>query len=271
MNSMPDIRNHDHADSLLNDYVMGTLSGPDLAWMDEHIPTCEVCQQELPLLLEAVFALPFAAEDPPVEMADDLLERITRSVSPEAPAQWRPAETWPGSIATPPPPTPDLIPLDFGPRPQSRRKRKSVLRDSRWLGLAAAAVLLIGLAAFATQTLWLSGDESDSGQTIALQDGVGNPIGQEVAELEYLPGQQRLVLHMDDMPEAPGGQIYQAWLIEGEVPTPAGIVDPATGTFETSANVNDFDTFAITVEPGPAESPAPTTSPIVVASLHPTS
>jgi hypothetical protein len=33
MNAMPDVRSHAHADTLLNDYVMGTLAGrrPGLA------------------------------------------------------------------------------------------------------------------------------------------------------------------------------------------------------------------------------------------------
>ncbi len=41
--------------------------------------------------------------------------------------------------------------------------------------------------------------------------------------------------------------------------------------FATVADISKFDALAITVEPGPLGSPAPTTKPFVIAPLQPAS
>ena len=274
MSNMHDIHNHDRADILLDDYVMGTLSDSDLAWMDAHIASCSVCQREIPALLEGTYALAWSPEDPPVEMSADLWDRIEAGLAPPPPAVEQPdfATTWVKPSVEDVQP---VIPLDLGDTAQdhSNRPRRSSSTSRwaqpqyRWLAAAAIVLIVVGVAAIVGRSLWWA-DEGAPAQEIALHDADGNLIANSVANLEYLPDEQRFVLHMDDMPEAPDGQIYQAWLIAGEVPTPVGIVDPATGEFEVEGDRSAFDAFAITVEPGPDESELPTTNPIVVAPLE---
>src|SRR5690606_32857780 len=93
---MQDIHNHDHANALMEDYVMGTLSEADLAWMDAHIATCAVCEREIPVLLEGAYALAWSPDDPPSEMPDDIWTRIEQSLQPAPDATL----TWPTGPAT---------------------------------------------------------------------------------------------------------------------------------------------------------------------------
>lgn len=271
MSTMPDMHNHDHANTLLDDYVMGTLSADDLVWMDRHVATCDICQEELPLLLEATFALAMSADDPDVEMSADLWTRIEGGLDlPEVLAS-EPA----ASVAVDAPAdTPVVAPRIPSTTPRATDLPKlsrpagnlSSYRSHRWLAAAAAVLILIGVGALIGREVWW-GDQNEPAQEIALHDADGNLIGRDVANLEYLPDEQRFVLHMDEMPEAPEGQVYQAWLIAGDVPTPVGIVDPATGEFSVDGERTTYDAFAITVEPAPYGSELPTTNPIVVAPL----
>ncbi len=276
MKQMQDIHDHDHADTLMDDYVMGTLSDADQAWMDAHIVTCLVCQREIPALIEGTHALALSPDDPPMGMADDLWDRIAQSLEPGAATQAAP----PSTVAAADDPFAggeDVIPLDFGPAPGAkggRRVRSAPTGTGgwgnqsgyRWLAVAALVVIVVTAGALIGRSLWWADDE-DVPQEIALHDAEGNLIGQEVANLEYMPDQQRFVLHMDDMPAAPEGQVYQAWLIAGDVPTPMGIVDPTDGEFEVDGDRANYDAFAITMEPGPEGSQTPTSDPIVVAPL----
>lgn len=285
MNAMPDIRSHAHADTLLNDYVMGTLSAADQDWLDDHMASCAICQIEVPLLLEATFTLPFALDDPPVAMSDDLWDRIALSIQhdlhedrPAVDAHGAgrvdipsidPTSTWPDRVNDRP-----FIPLDLSESETgSSWKRSSKVTSMgtyKWLALAAAAVLILGLSAVLARNLLWPEEDAAPPQTIAMVDGDGNAIGSNVASLQYLPDNGTLLLEMNNLPVVPEGQIYQAWLIAGDVPVAIGTVDPAAGEFQHEVNLNEFDAFAITIEPGPDGSQLPTTTPVIVAPLETT-
>jgi hypothetical protein len=47
-------------------------------------------------------------------------------------------------------------------------------------------------------------------------------------------------------------------------------MDPTTGEMATTGDRDAYQTFAITVEQGPLGNPAPTSDPIIVASLQDT-
>ncbi len=275
MINLPDIHNHDHAETLLDDYVMGTLSAEDLAWMDAHLATCRTCEDELIVLLEGTYALAWSSEDPPVELSGDLWDRIESSLVP-APASAAaavsdvplPVITDRGQATTPR--DPDRPPHTSQTRNDQPYRIESHPRLNqqryRWLAIAALAVIVVGVAAIAGRNLLL--DQDEPAQQIALHDADGNVIGREVANLEYLPDEQQFVLHMEEMPAAPEGQVYQAWLIAGNGPVGVGIVDPATGEFRVDGDRAAYDAFAITIEPGPEGSDLPTTNPVVVAPLN---
>lgn len=278
MNNMPDFHDHNHAETLLDDYVMGTLSAEDLAWMDEHLATCRTCEDELTVLLEGTYALAWSSVDPPVELSGDLWDRIESSLVP-APA----SAAAPAASSVPPPAVAgseqEFTPLDLNGPPDTTQtlddQPQRIESHPRWnqqlfrlLAIAALAVIVIGVAAIVGRSLWW--DQNEPAQQIALHDADGNILGHDVANLEYLPDEQQFVLHMEEMPAAPEGHVYQAWLIAGDVPVGVGIVDPETGEFRVDGDRAAYDAFAITIEPGPEGSELPTTNPIVVAPLDST-
>jgi hypothetical protein len=91
--------------------------------------------------------------------------------------------------------------------------------------------------------------------------------GQQITgEVVYLRDQQRAVLVINGLPELQPGQVYQIWLIkQGGAPVPETVF--LTGTTGVQANFDEYQTLAITIEPGPKGSLAPTTPILVVGSL----
>lgn len=81
MNQSPEAEFHEHADQLLDDYVLGTLPANDRAWMDEHVRACLLCPETIVSLRRAVLALPFAAPDPYLRISDGVWTRIAQALS----------------------------------------------------------------------------------------------------------------------------------------------------------------------------------------------
>ena len=238
------LHNHHHADDLLEDYLLGTISAADALWMQAHLERCPRCRAELEPLMGAVQALPFAAHDPGVQMSDDLWNRIERSTSSQ-----------PSPTVVPDPPVSKIRLL-----PPTRMTARP------WLMIAALIVVsLLGGAIFGAGLSQVSDNEGDA-QQIAIQ--FTDPEITATGELRYLPEEQVFVLEVAGMPEPPSGYVYQAWLIEEGEPIPAGVMmNPETGELACVGDRDAFDTFAITIEPGPLGRPAPTSDPLLVASL----
>ena len=77
------------------------------------------------------------------------------------------------------------------------------------------------------------------------------------------------VLVVEKLPELPSGKNYPLWVLDGELPVSAGLleVDAKGGgriTFKTRANVKTASLFAVTIEPK-GEQAAPTLAEMVLA------
>jgi anti-sigma-K factor RskA len=237
----PDFRYH-HADDLLEDYLLGTLSAEDSAWVQEHIQTCAQCQAEVESLMGAIQALPFATPDPQVAMSDDLWNRIERSVAPSATVSAG-RDTFV--------PLPDVSHAQGTGLRSLVSPRTSGLQGRQWMMVAALMALSL-----------LTGGVL--GWALTFTD----PSITATGELRYLPEEKVFVLEMTGMPEPPDGYVYQAWLIDEDTPVPVGVMDTDSGEFASSGDRDAYQTFAITVEAGPLGNAAPTSDPILVASLH---
>lgn len=249
MRPSPDAHHHEYAESLLEDYVLGTLSADDREWMDAHLWNCPTCQEETAAMAAAVQALPFGAPEPDVPVSDDLWDRIERSVTS--------TDAGPVPLSTEPAPTPVA---DQPPPPPQR------LRPRQWLMIAALMLLSLAGGVVLGQVVPLFDEDEPETQTIAIE--FTDPGITATGELRYMPEEQVFVLTIDDMPEAPEGHVYQAWLIEDDQPVPAGVMNIAQGEVASVGDRNQFDTFAITVELGPLGNDAPTSDPIIVAPLQ---
>ncbi len=237
---------------MLDGYLLGTLSSQDAAWMESHVRECPRCHEEIAPLMAAVQALPFGAPEPAVPMPDDLWDRIERSVS------------------TPTRKEPDFIPLSSQPLPQQSGATPSRWTAREWLAIAAVALVSLLGGTLLGQALpqFFGDDDAEQGQVIAVQ--FTDPNVTASGQLRYLPDEQVFVLEITGLPELPEGQVYQAWLIDGSAPVPVGVVDAATGELASAGNRDTYQTFALTIEQGPLGNPAPTSDPIMVASLQDT-
>jgi anti-sigma-K factor RskA len=252
----PDFRYH-HADDLLEDYLLGTLSAEDSAWVREHIHTCAQCQAEVESLMGAIQALPFAAPDPEVAMSDDLWSRIERSVAPSATVSAG-RDTFV--------PLPDVSHAQGTGLRSLVSPRTSGLQGRQWMMVAALMALSLLTGGVLGWALTSLGDDEPEADRIAIQ--FTDPSITATGELRYLPEEKVFVLEMTGMPEPPDGYVYQAWLIDEDAPVPVGVMDTDSGEFASSGDRDAYQTFAITVEAGPLGNAAPTSDPILVAPLH---
>ena len=255
MKSPTDLHNHHHADDLLEDYILGTLPAGYADWMQAHLESCPRCQAEFAPLIAGVQALPFAAPEPDVRMSDDLWDRIERSISSS------PGAAQPGPIV------PLVVDRDQ-PASNVRSLPPSRMTPRQWMTIAALMLVsLLGGTLLGQVLPQFDSDEEIEGQQIAIQ--FTDPSITATGELRYLPDEQVFVLDVTGMPELPEGYVYQAWLIDENAPIPVGVMRAESGEIASAGDRNAFETFAITVEDGPLGNPAPTSDPILVASLDP--
>jgi len=129
-----------------------------------------------------------------------------------------------------------------------------------WLIAAALALVALGLGIR---------DWSLGRQTPAIWQLRPTGALQAAGTLVYVPGQDSATLTLQQLAPLPGDRVYEAWLIRGGTPEPAGVFTPKPdGTASVMVKApSGYDTVAVTSEPGPDGSQAPTTQPFVAATL----
>jgi len=139
-------------------------------------------------------------------------------------------------------------------------------------GLAAAAVAALALVGLFLWNASLQGENEnlrgalETRETHELQgSGVAEDVRGEVVEL----GNNRAVLMAENLPPTSEGEVYEAWLLRGGVPEPAGLFQPrdeghAAAPIEGS--LEGADAVAVTVEPSGGSS-MPTSDILLTTSL----
>lgn len=222
-------------------YALDALDPADRRAYEEHLPTCEECRRELAAFSETTEALAVAASGP--APSPGLRDRILADVRAE--------------------PAPNVVPLE------SRRRRTTPALAAV---AAVAAVVALGIG------LWASGLSSELDETRAALEReriaaaiVADPGSRTV---DLASGNGRLIVNQDgraalvltNLGPAPSGRTYQAWIIEGENPIPAGIFPGEDGldVVLVDGDVADGEVVAVTIEPaGGVDAP---TQPPVLAS-----
>ena len=138
-------------------------------------------------------------------------------------------------------------------------------------GLAAAAVVLAVVGLF----LWnasLRGEVEDLRGTLETREthelqvsGPAEDVRGKVVEV----GDGRAVLVAENLPATPEGEVYETWLMHGDVPEPAGLFEPGDGgdaAAPIEGSIDKADAVAVTVEPS-GGSPAPTSDILLTTTL----
>ncbi len=249
----------EHQEDLLAAAVFGTLTGPERAEFDALMESSPEFRAEFASLTALTADLSLLA--PEADPSPALRNRLEQAIA-----------------AAPPIPEPVTLMENIvevsdqsGPIPinlSTRRANPCAAPRARmkpYLWAAAAAVVVAFVAGVILDRLFLQDDDGTSMEEIAFELNVPDDPGIS-GELMYDPESQMFVLETANMPAAPEGQVYQVWLIDHEgVPQPKGVMDESS--FAVMADRDNYQAFAITMEPGPIGSTGPTTDPILVAPL----
>lgn len=249
-------------ESLLGAAAFGTLTAEEAVGLRDYLATSDAARSELAQLRVIAGDLALLADER--EPSPGLRGRIEQVVR-AAPHTEQQEAVIPAVAAE----HGGVRPLEFSAQPAPTPIEKAPgWRNYVWA--AAASLLIAVLAGVLLDRIFLQAtdDDLESRETIAFELNLPTPVADLSAELTYDPDRQLFVLETGNMPEAPDGQIYQVWLIdETAIATPVGVM--LDSSFAVAANRDDYAAFAITVEPGPIGSPAPTTEPFFVADLAP--
>jgi anti-sigma-K factor RskA len=254
------VARHAATRDLLGAFALGAVDAEEGAAVRAHLATCAECQAEMAELWLAVDSLPDTIE--PMEPPPALRGRIAAAVSAEA-ASVQPAQP---ALSTPPPPEPgpaiNLTPSALEP---VRRPASFWSRATPWA--AAAAILLLLSAGLLIWNLRLREQLAATpvAETIALAPTDAAP--EAGGEVTYLPQDDLFLLDVRDLPPLQPDQVYEVWLIGEEGPVPAGVFDQPTDQHAIVADRDQYETLAITAEPGPLGTEAPTGEIVATAAL----
>lgn len=241
---------------LLGAYALDALLPAEKAAVDAYLPSSPACQAELQILRQGVNAYALAAEER--DPSPDLRNRLWTAIQsePQAPAQASGRAVVQTPVSTLPAPTPirtRTIPV--------------------WGRIAAALALMLAGAAIA----WLAlQDDNETGSVVvgqfALTD-TADPSLTTGGDVEYLEDENIMRIDMHDLPELAEGEVYQLWVITGDVVAPSVVFtrdDEDTTSIAMIGDPSQVDALAITREPGPIGSVSATTPPFVIAPIDAT-
>jgi anti-sigma factor RsiW len=224
---------------LTSAYALDALDADETSEFEEHLRHCERCQAELAELQEATSRLAYAV--PPVAAPAGLRARILDQARTERS---------------------NVIPL-----PQARRRTTWVLGAAT----AIAASVAIGLGIWAAILHNDLGAERSAHNRVADALAIVAAPGTAHVDLTGANGSLAVgqsgeaVLVIPDLKKAPAGRTYEAWVIRGTKPSPAGLFEGGRSTIvPLSRLVRPGSVVAVTIEPdgGVAQ---PSGSPILSA------
>jgi anti-sigma-K factor RskA len=216
---------HDAYNELTAAYALDALEPDEVTAYEEHLAGCEICQDNLAAMSATTVQLAYAA--PPVDPPLQLRERILEAARAERQ---------------------NVVPL----RPRGGWHRPSA-RTAVAAAAAIAACLIIGLGVW-NVSLSRDLDDARKPQTVALDRARSVVAG----------GGDKAVLVVSNLDRAPAGMTYQAWVIDGDNVSPAGVFEGGgTAVVKLEHPVRDDSVVAVTVERG-GGSEQPTGKPFIV-------
>jgi anti-sigma factor RsiW len=214
-------------------YALDALDPGEQRAYEQHLAACEACRAELARLQEAAGALAYGAPAPPPPAA--LRERILDAAAGERAV---------------------VVPL---------RRRRPFQAAVATAGLAAAAALALAVWAASLEDALdrARADERSAAAALALAaDPAARRFPVDAGGTLVVAQDGRAALVLDGLDEPPEGKAYEAWVIAGELPEPAGLFDGEALVLDRT--VPEGATVAVTLEDdeGAAQ---PTGAPVAVA------
>jgi hypothetical protein len=179
-------------------------------------------------------------------------------------------------LAAPPVDPPDALGARLR-RTIGRRRHPG--RARAWIGGAAAAVAIVGMAGLAAWNLVLAESLGDTrlrqGWLVDAMTTLGDP-GAEVVPLAggtdaraavmYVAGREGLYLVAARLPETDG--VYRVWFVSGSKTWTPGVLetDFGTGMLPIRTSIERWEAVMVTEEPD-TDSPTPAASPVVSATV----
>jgi anti-sigma-K factor RskA len=231
--SSEDTETHD----LVAAYALDAVDDDERMIFERHLETCERCRTELGGLRDTAASLAYVAA--PATPPPELRERILDTARDER--------------------GPNVVPL--------RPRRTSAL-------LGGAAALAAGIAiALGVWNVSLHNSLDDQDAALAATARALVVVGDANAARHELSGASgqlvvassgKAALVLCNLRKPPSGKTYQAWVLTGDTPEPAGEFDPRSGCVAVplDASVPEGTGVAVTVEPD-GGSVRPTTTPII--------
>ena len=245
-------------------YALDALEGDERRAFEEHLPGCPVCPGEIASLRAVAAQLPLVVDDaaelgPDAAPSPALRARILDAVAAEA----RPAMA---GVGAPP------APLPFpGRRLPQVYAMAAILLLALGLGLLGWNLTLQREVRELRSDVSRLATERDAALAVSNLEPTAAAGGRPVTgEVLYLRDRRQAMVTVSNLPPLQPGQVYQLWLIAGGPPEGAGVlIAPGGGTGGTmvQGDVTRYQRLAITIEPGPSGSVAPTTPPILAGTL----
>ncbi|MDQ6790900.1 MAG: anti-sigma factor [Candidatus Dormibacteraeota bacterium] len=246
---------HEELENSIAAYVLGSADPEDEDRLRAHLEACASCRELAARLAPAVSSLPLEPE--PVKPPRRLEDRVVAAA-----AATRGASD----------PKPRSIRRVWLPGPPRVRVRFSGLRA----GLAAAAVLLFAAGAVAGSSLDRLGAQRPAARPPAAevqryQLAGSGPMAGVQANAVYLKRDSLTLVDFKYMPAPAPGQLYELWLITGDGrAVPAGVFSPESDGSKVvlvDRNLEGVKTVAVTAEPAPNGSQAPSQAPQLVGRI----
>lgn len=240
----------DHAEmrDLLGAFALGAVDAEEAAAVRAYLATSVEAQEELAELMAGVDVLALSIE--PLESPAGLRERIAAATLAD-----------PGTM----PPVAPIVP-PVTPLPDPIRPPASFWSQATPWAAAAAALLLVTLGLlFWNLQLRNQLAATPVAETVALAPTDAAPGAS--GEVRYLPDERLFYVDVRNLPPLAAGQVYEVWLIGADGPVPAGVFSQPTDQHAIVADRSLYDTLAITAEPGPLGTEAPTGEIVATAPL----
>lgn len=142
------------------------------------------------------------------------------------------------------------------------------------LGKMAAALVVLLVGSLIAMTFTFNDDNSGDDPLVVGQFALSETADPALAaggDVQYLEDRNIMLVTMHDLPELSEGEVYQLWVISGDVVAPSVVFerDPTTNTtIAMVADPTNVDALAITREPGPIGSISATTQPFLIAPIE---